>query len=79
MDGRGTGTIGFGVLDSDGSGILDGKVDGRVADEAGSAEATDTDVFADGATGSLEGNSVRLRLAVALAGIFGSPSVVSGN
>lgn len=77
LDSIGTGTIGFGVLNASGSEEA-GSEDWLVgADDTGCSDGSDNDVsVAVGATKSLDGNSVRLRLAVALAGELGSFSVV---
>ena len=87
LEGMGTGTIGFGVLDSTGSEATD-------PEDATDSEATDSEDVLDAvnevdssgetgsgvsvgaeSTGSLEAKSVRLRLAVALAVELGFPSV----
>lgn len=77
----GTGTIGFGVFDSDGSGSLDGEAFEVAAEDVISSELRFPDVFADNAGLSvlLAGKSVRLRLAVALAPELSFDPVVSGS
>ena len=73
--------MGFGTLYSDGSDATDPEDLIAAADELGTCEGTDTVVCADG-TGAavlLEGNSVRLRLAVALAGAIEEFSTVSND
>lgn len=73
LDWIGTGTIGFGVLDSTGSeaidpeDVLDAVKDVDFSEDTGSGVSV-------GTTRLLEAKSVRLRLAVALAGELDSPS-----
>ena len=71
--------MGFGTLDSDGSDTTDSEDLVAAADEVGTCEGTDTVVCADRSATAvlLEGNSVRLRLAVALAGAIDEFSTVS--
>lgn len=76
LEGMGTGTIGFGVLDSTGSEATDFEDVLDAVNEVDSSEDTGSGVSVGAeSTGSLEAKSVRLRLAVALAGELDSPSV----
>ena len=73
--------MGFGMLDSDGSDATGSEVLVEATGELGTCEGTETVVFAD-ETGTgvlLAGNSVRLRLAVALAGAVDEFSMVSAD
>ena len=81
FDGIGTGTMGFGTLDSDGSDAIVSEDLVTATGKLGTCEGTETVVCADG-TGTavlLNGNSVRLRLAVALAGAVVKFSIVSDD
>ena len=83
LDSIGTGTMGFGVLNSDGSDVADSEtlLVLVAADETATCEGIENEVFADeiGMAVLLGGNSVRLRLAVALASVLGLSSVKMGN
>lgn len=72
--------MGFGVLESTGSETTDSDDLLAAADEIGFSDDAAACVFVvSGRAGLLDGNSVRLRLAVALAGELGSPSVEIGE
>ena len=73
--------MGFGMLDSDGSDATGSEVVVEATGELGTCEGTETVVFADetGTAVLLAGNSVRLRLAVALAGAVDEFCMVSAD
>ena len=80
LDWIGTGTIGFGVLDSTGSEAIDPEDVPNAVNDVDSSEDTGSGVSAGAETTRLlEAKLVRLRLAVALASELGFPSVDVGR